>query len=113
MYLHSRQNIAKIHVNTTIIFEDSYIRPRTFVKNLGLHIDRFMTFENHVDNIHRKVMGTLIYLSHIKNRIPVETRISVIQTLVLSIINIVQIYGVQQTKVKFRKFKNCKTLLPG
>jgi len=87
IFIGSRQNIAKIPVNTTIIFEDSYIRPRTFVKNLGVHIDRFMTFENHVDNIHRKVMGTLIYLSHIKNRIPAETRISVIQTLVLSIIN--------------------------
>lgn len=32
-------------------------------------------------------MGTLIYLLHIKNKSPAETRISAIQTLVLSIIN--------------------------
>ena len=32
-------------------------------------------------------MGTLVYLNHIKNQITTETRIMVVQTLVLSIIN--------------------------
>lgn len=50
-------------------------------------MDRFMAFENHVDNIHRKIMRTVIYLSHIKNRIPDQTETTVIQTLIHSIIN--------------------------
>jgi len=87
IFIGSRQNIAKIPLNTTIEFEGYQIKPSTSVKNLGVHIDRYMTFETHIDNIHKKVIGTLIYLTHIKNKIPTETRIIVVQSLALSIIN--------------------------
>ncbi|XP_069985192.1 uncharacterized protein [Penaeus vannamei] len=87
IFIGSRQNIAKIPTDTMIEFQGCYIKPSTTVKNLGVYIDRYMTFETHIDHIYRKVMGTLIYLNHIKNKIPTETRIIVIQTLALSIIN--------------------------
>lgn len=57
------------------------------MNNPGVHLDSFMTFEPHVDKIHKKVVGTLIYLNHIRNQITTETRIMVVQTLALSIIN--------------------------
>lgn len=48
-----------------------------------------MTIEIYVENIYRKVMGTLLCLSCIKkNKIPVETRITVVQALALSIMSI-------------------------
>ena len=87
IFIGSRQNIAKIPIDTMIEFQGCYIKPSTTVKNLGVYIDRYMTFETHIDHIYWKVMGTLIYLNHIKNKIPTETRIIVIQTLALSIIN--------------------------
>jgi len=87
IFIGSRQNIAKIPNDTTIEFEGCSIKPNTSVNNLGVHLDKYMTFEQHVDKIHRKVMGTLVYLNHIKNQITTETRIMVVQTLVLSIIN--------------------------
>jgi len=87
IFIGSRQNIAKIPTDTVIDFQGCCIKPNTTVKNLGVHVDRYMTFETHIDHIYRKVMGTLIYLNHIKNKIPTETRIAVIQTLALSIIN--------------------------
>jgi len=87
IFIGSRQNIARIPNDTIIEFEGCSIKPSTSVNNLGVHLDSFMTFEPHVDKIHRKVVGTLIYLNHIRNQITTETRIMVVQTLALSIIN--------------------------
>lgn len=38
-------------------------------------------------DIYKRVMGQLIYLNHMKNKIPTYTRIPIVQTLALSIIN--------------------------
>ena len=46
-----------------------------------------MTFENHIDTVHRKTMGTLIFINHLRNTIDKETRIMLIQSLALSIVN--------------------------
>ena len=57
------------------------------VKNLGVHFDRYMTFESHIDEVHKKVMGTLIYLNRLKDSFEPETRLIVVQSLALSLIN--------------------------
>ena len=46
-----------------------------------------MTFESHIDELHKKVMGTLIYLNRLKDSFEPETRVIVVQSLVLSLIN--------------------------
>ena len=46
-----------------------------------------MTFETHIDEMHKKVMSTLIFLNRMKNNIPVCTRVLLVQALALSIIN--------------------------
>ena len=57
------------------------------VKNLGIVMDSSMTFNYHIDEIHRKVYGTLIYLNRIWERFQQESRVMVVRSLVLSILN--------------------------
>ena len=57
------------------------------VKNLGVYFDRYMSFEQHIDEIHKKVMGTLIYLNRVKDSFEPSTRVMVVQALAMSIIN--------------------------
>ena len=83
----SRQNIAKIPENIQINYDNNKIVPSVSVKNLGIYIDRFMTFEVHVEEVRKKVMGILIFLNRIKDSIPPTTRTQVVETLALSIVN--------------------------
>ena len=50
-------------------------------------MDRFMLFNTHIDVMTKKVMGTLVFLTRIQEIFTKETRILVVQSLVLSIIN--------------------------
>ena len=63
IFIGARQYISRIHDNITINFNCNEIRPQNKVKNLGIIFDNYMTFEHHIDALHRKVMGTLIYLN--------------------------------------------------
>ena len=79
------------------------------VKNLGLYIDRFMTFSSHVDELCKKVSGVLIYLNRMKGCFDDETRVQVVQSLTLSIINYcVKIWGSTNNSVieKAQKLQN-------
>ena len=87
IFVGSRQNISKIPSDTCINFDDSKIIPSSSVKNLGVHIDRFMTFEVHIEEMRKKLIGILIYLNRIKENIPVNIRVQIVQTLALSIMN--------------------------
>ena len=87
IFIGSRQYINRIDPNVTINFNGNQIKPLSSVKNLGVVFDKYMTFETHIDMIHRKVMGTLIYLNRVKNCFLPQTRLTVIQSLALSIIN--------------------------
>ena len=57
------------------------------VKNLGVYFDQFMSFESHIEHVCKKVMGVLIYLNRIKQIFEPQTRIIVVQSLALSLIN--------------------------
>ena len=50
-------------------------------------MDSSMTFNSHIDEMHRKVYGTLIYLNRIWERFDQESRVMVVRSLVLSILN--------------------------
>ena len=87
IFIGSRQNISKIPEETKINCSGDEIIPSKFVKNLGVHMDRYMLFDKHIDEMHKKTMGTLIYLNRIKDRIERDVRIKVVQALALSLIN--------------------------
>ena len=86
IFIGSRNNISKIPDDLRITFDGNQITPSHSVKNLGVHIDRYMAFDVHVNEMHKKVMGILIYLNRMKNNFPPATRTLVVQTLALSII---------------------------
>ena len=87
IFLGSRQYISEIGDDIHINFNGTVIKPMETVKNLGVHFDRYMTFEKHIEELNRKVMGTLIYLNRLKNLFEPETRLIVVQALALSMIN--------------------------
>ena len=51
-------------------FGNSVITESRVVKNLGLTMDRHLTFESHIDQLVAKCTGVLIALSHYKHVMP-------------------------------------------
>ena len=87
LFIGSRQYISEIGENVCINFNGNIVKPKKEVKNLGVYFDRYMSFDSHIDNIYRKVMGTLIYLNRVKDCFEPATRSIVVQSLAMSIIN--------------------------
>ena len=63
MFIGSRQYIAQIPDNTVLNFNGHEIEKSEYVKNLGVYYDQYMLFNFHINEISRKVNGTLIYLN--------------------------------------------------
>ena len=87
MFIGSRQYIAQIPENTVINFNGFAINQSECVKNLGVYYDQYMLFDYHINEISKKINGTLIFLNRIKNRFDNEMRTIVVQSLALSIMN--------------------------
>ncbi len=87
IFIGSRQLCSRIPEDVMITFDGTNITPSTHVKNLGLYMDRFMSFDTHVNEINKKIMGMLIYINRISSYFDKKFRIVVIQSLVLSHIN--------------------------
>ena len=87
IFIGSRQFISQIPENTKINFNGFAIEKSVKVKNLGVYFDQYMLFDGHIDEVCRKVNGTLIYLNRIKDRFDSEMRGMVVQSLAVSILN--------------------------
>ena len=62
LFIGNRQLIAHIPPNTAINYDNHIITPIKHAKNLGVYFDCFMSFDIHIDELSKKVMGLLIYL---------------------------------------------------
>lgn len=94
LFVGTRTMIKRIPENTTIKFNNTSITPSTHVKNLGIHMDCHLSFDTHINEMHKKVMGVLLFLNRIKDKFENETRTMVVQSLALSILNYcLPIYG--------------------
>ena len=70
------------------------VTERREVKNLGVYMDRYLTFGDHIDHVVRKCTGTLISLVHLSHAIPASLMKQVVVALVLSTIRYcISIYG--------------------
>ncbi len=49
IFIGNRKLLSRIPDNTNLKFDGNIITPRTHVKNLGLYIDRYMTFDERVN----------------------------------------------------------------
>ena len=83
----SRQYISRLPDNLSIRFNDATLVPSHKIKNLGVIMDSYMTFDFHIDALHKKVNGTLQYLNRIYDRFDNECRVMVVQALVISVLN--------------------------
>ena len=64
------------------------------VRNLGVNIDRHLTFQSHVDEMTRKCNGVLIALNHARHTIPSSALKPIVQALVISIVRYcMSVYG--------------------
>ena len=68
----------------SIKFGDHVITEQESVKNLGLTMDKRLTYETHIDQLVQKSTGTLLALSHAKHVLPTDTLPTVVSALVMS-----------------------------
>ena len=87
IFIGSRQLLSQIPGDIRINFEGTAIAPSQKVKNLGVYIDQYLLFDDHISHISRKVNGVLIALNRIKDRLDKTSRITIVQCLSISIIN--------------------------
>ncbi len=94
IFIGNSQLLSNISPNTTINFNGNIIYPSKHVNNLGVYIDRFMLFDVHINEVNKTAIGILMYISGIGDSLDKQTRINIVQTLVLSLIEYcVRIWG--------------------
>ena len=109
IFIGSRQLLSHIPEDAVIHLGDTSIRPSTSVKNLGLYMDRYMTFDTHINELSKKTIGMLIYISRVSINFDKVTRTIIVQSLVLSLINYcIRIWGTTNTTLikKVQKLQN-------
>ena len=84
------KDLSPVHLS----FGTSTITESRVVKNLGLTMDRHLTFEDHIHQLVARCTGVLIAMSHAKHVLPSFTVALVIDALVVSAIRYcITIYG--------------------
>ena len=84
---------VSLTVNGAIIHESNR------VKNLGLVIDRTLSYEPHIDQLVGRCTGLLIGLCHARHRLPKETLTTIVNALVLSTLRYcITVYGTASAK---------------
>ncbi len=56
IFIGSRQLCSRIPEHVVVNFDGTNISPSRQVKNLGLYMDQFMSFDIHVNEISKKIM---------------------------------------------------------
>ena len=87
MFVGTRKMISLIPSGLKISFGNNHIIPSTTVKNLGVHMDQYILYDIHINYLSRKINGILMFFNCIKNKFTRSTRITMIETLVLSRLN--------------------------
>ena len=87
IFIGSRQYISRIPPYVRILFGETPIIPSESIKNLGIYMDRFMLYDHHINIITKKANGILLFLHRIQDSFDKTTRIMIVQSLALSIIN--------------------------
>ncbi len=65
IFIGNKQLLSRIPDDIVINFDDTSISPTHTVKNLGLYMDSYMLFDIHVNEITKKVIGTLAYINRV------------------------------------------------
>ena len=87
MFISTYQVLSMVLNNITVQLHETILQPTTYVINLGLHTDRYITFNKHISDNSKKVNGILMYVNRIKDYFNNENHAVIIQLLVLNILN--------------------------
>lgn len=87
IFIGSRQLISRIPPDVRIFFGETPIIPAQTVKNLGVHMDQYMLYDHHINSIVKKANGILLFLNRIQDNFGKTSRVIIVQSLALSIIN--------------------------
>lgn len=87
MFVGSKHIIDKIDPHLCLNFDGHQIAFSDTVKSLGVVIDKYLSFEKHVQDLCKKAKSTLIYLQSIKHKLNKESRKMVVESLVVSQLN--------------------------
>ena len=84
------KNVPPVSIN----FCGTRVHDVKTVKNLGLHMDRHLTYQDHIDDVVRRCTGTLIALSHARHVIPSAVLKGIVQALAMSSVRYcMSVYG--------------------
>ncbi len=98
LFVGTRGLLSQIPPDTYIHVDGNLIIPSRSLKNLGIHSDNHIQFDTDINTLNRKIYRTLMYINELWGNINKNTRISVIQLLVLSVINDgINIWGTTNT----------------
>ncbi len=78
LFVGTRALTKHIPENTTIVFDNTFITSSKYVKNLGIYMDCNLSFDTHMHEIHKKVMGTLLFINRMKEKFKKDTRTMVV-----------------------------------
>ena len=93
LVLGSRQTLKQLPP-VTLSVHGAIITESQRVKNLGLVLDKTLSFENHIDQIVGKCTGQLLGLHHARHRLPRDTLKPLVSSLVLSLLRYcITVYG--------------------
>ncbi len=87
IFIGTRNLLSAIPDDMTINFDGSNIPIWNNVKILGVYFDRHMTFDTHIHQLTNKVTGILMFINRVKDLFDKDTRLIVVHTLALSVIN--------------------------
>lgn len=87
MFIGTKQYISRISNDVRIQFGEVHIQPSSCVKNLGVFLDQTLSFNMHIDEMAKRVYGTLSFINRISDQLDKATRINVVQSLVMTVIN--------------------------
>ncbi len=67
MFIGTRGSQSKIPPNTHIEVDGNVSTPNTSLKKLGVHFDNHLLFDRHINEINKKVYGTIMYVNRLRD----------------------------------------------
>lgn len=111
----SRNNLHKLEYNNlpNIIVGGDNIEYVSEVRNLGFYLNRTMSSEAHIENVRKKVYGSLNSIWPLKNLLPPGVKLQLIKTLIYPIIDYMDVvyhdfdvHGTRGSSEKLEKLLN-------
>ena len=108
MVIGSRQRIASVAGNISLSVNGLTLQQVETTKCLGLTIDQFLTWKNHLQSVRQKVGCGIRILKRIRPFVGLEHLINVYRSIVELILLIVVLFGIVLARRWLIVFKSCK-----